>query len=242
MKRFLATLLLLTAALHAPRALAHPLSQGEIRIVIDGRTITLHLSVPVEEVIVQHHLQSRDDDCFMITREACRQHGDYLLNHFVLSANNSVAKGTITSIANPVDAPIHVLEIARTFVSYDITYAFTTPPAAWELSENVLNEMEYESGNRWEVAYIASVMQGGSVVRENMLLSSTTPLKVALSQLKLSASAPHMNVVAQPATSPTPRTTLSITRIICLIASVFCVIYLFIIRLRRRLNRLLGED
>jgi hypothetical protein len=236
-KRFLAAMLIGFALMQPSCAWAHPLSQGQIQVRIDGRTITLHVSVAVEQLIIQQKLASGDDDTFAITAEACCKHGEYLLKHFFLTANDTIISGAIDKIVGPRDASIHVLDIARNYVVYEIKYTLNASPAILVLSENVLNEMEYEPGNRWEVAYIVSVFRGGNVLHENMYLSSTTPLKVALAQHKLPASAPRMNVVAQPATSPAPRTTPSVTRIISLIAALFCVIYLFIIRLRRRLNR-----
>ena len=238
MKRFIPVLLIGVALMHPSRSGAHPLSQGEIRVVMDGRTMTLRVSVAVEEIIVQQYLRSRDDDCFVITREACRQHGEYLLKHLILRANNSVAAGAISRSAEPIDAPIHVLDIARTFVSYDITYAFATPPAVWELSETVLNEMEYEPGNRWEIAYITSVLQNGSVVRENMLLNSRTPLKFAITEgatlAPARASATKRQSEAPPFSASETRPV--VTKISALIAALVCVLYLFIALMRKKVS------
>jgi hypothetical protein len=236
-KRFLASVLIGFALVSPPRAWAHPLSQGQIQIRIDGRAITLNISVAVEEMIVQQKLPSGDDDTFVITSEACRKHGEYLLKHFFLTADNTVIFGALNKTVSPHVAPIHVLDIARNYVDFEITYTLNTLLTSLILSENVLNEMEYEPGNRWEVAYIARVFQGGKLVQENMLLSSTTPLNVTLAESERSAPVPKIKGVAQPSTPPAPSANPSVSRILALITALFCVIVLFIIRLRQQLNR-----
>jgi len=160
-------------------ARAHPLSQGQVRVVIDGTTIKLTITIAAEEVIVEQAIKSGYDDSFLITSDAYNRHGEYLLNHFFVSADGSRLVGKITSLVEPVERSIHVLNIAGASASYEIEFPCSAPPTRIDLSENVLNEKEYEPGNLWEVSYIVSAQSHGKTLFENRLLSRTIPLDIS---------------------------------------------------------------
>ena len=158
-------------------ASAHPLSQGRIQIDILGQKIKLALTVAAEEVIVEQTLRSADDDTYTLPPDACGKHGGYLLEHLVVRADGIVLVGKVTRSEAPPEGPIHVLNIAGTWATYELEYEASAPPRDIAVTQNVLNEKNYAPGNRWEVAYITTARRDGATLFENRLLDSGTPLK-----------------------------------------------------------------
>ncbi len=173
---------------------AHPLSQGKVVVLVDNdkHAITLNISVATEELIVEQKIPAGNDDAFTITANACRKHGSYLLSHFSVNVNNRAGViGAIGKIVEPDETSIHVLDIARTYVTYEIVYSVAEPIRTLVMTQNMLNEMEFSPGNRWEATYIAAIRSDGKMRLENRLLSSTTPLTFSAAETE---ALPHPTV------------------------------------------------
>ncbi len=224
-------------------AQAHPLSQGRVEMLIDAHKITLKLVVTVEEIIVQQSLSSGNDDKFPISSENYQKHGTYLLRHFYLNADGKRLDGRIVKIEEPSERSFHPLDMGRAWATYEIEYAVGALPDALVLSQNVLNEIDFEPGNRWEVSYISSVHQAGQSKQENLYLSSSTPLNFPCARNTPSMTPAPENTQSPPAsanllsnaTKPTVDAS-SKTHLVAFIALCLSALYLLATLRKRRAN------
>jgi hypothetical protein len=99
--------------------------------------------------------------------EAARIHGDYLLQHFHVTADGRELSGRLVPSAS-------TSESNRFF--YDFDYPLAGSAKVFRFSEDVLNEFEFAPGNRWEASYIVEITDGVSR-REGLLLTSREPLE-----------------------------------------------------------------
>src|SRR5689334_6894166 len=79
---------------------AHPVAQGSMSIQISSNKIVVQARVSMEEVFVQSALSAATDSK-LTTDELCRGHGDYLLLHLHLFADDQPLRGLVRSITPP---------------------------------------------------------------------------------------------------------------------------------------------
>lgn len=149
---------------------AHPVAQGSMSIQISSTKIVVQARVSMEEVLVESALSAATDSK-LTTDELCQRHGDYLLLHLHLFADDHALRGLVRSITSPRGpGPQRAL--------YDFEYQLPAKPARVRVDEDVLNEFDYAPGNRWEATYVTRVTQEGQAPVEGLLLTSGEPLVI----------------------------------------------------------------
>lgn len=168
--------LALAALLFAQNCAAHPLAQGRMEVIIFPDHISLWARVSVEQVIVQQLLPTRDDEKVETQSAAYRAHGGYLLKHLFVQADGKMLDGKVVTITEPEAKAVHPLDAQNEFVTYEIEYPLAGQPALIELSQNVLNEVDFTPGNRWEATYVLGIRQDQKTGLENLLLTCKASL------------------------------------------------------------------
>src|SRR5947208_1792310 len=79
---------------------AHPVAQGSMSIQISSNKIVVQARVSMEEVFVQSALSAAKDSRLTID-ELCRLHGDYLLLHLHLFADDKPLTGLLRRVTSP---------------------------------------------------------------------------------------------------------------------------------------------
>jgi hydrogenase/urease accessory protein HupE len=149
---------------------AHPVAQGAMTIQILSDRIRLEARASMEEVFVQN-ANSETKDAGLAVDELCRRHGDYLLQHVHVFADDQSLAGRIRRVTPP-QGP------GSQRALYSFEYELATKPARIRISEDVLNEFDYAAGNRWEASYVVRIERPGQAPDEGLLLTSRQPLTI----------------------------------------------------------------
>ncbi len=147
---------------------AHPVAQGALEVrVLPGR-VEARARVSVEEVFVASTFSASPGTAAADTlEEVWRSHGDYLLAHFRVFADDQPLVGQVLTVTPPPSSD----PSAR--VTYDFTYPLAEAdktPARLRLEEDVLREFTYAPGNPWTASYVVRVEQPGRAVTVDALL------------------------------------------------------------------------
>ncbi len=164
--------LLLLALLCLPLAArAHPVAQGamDVRVETDGVDVTVRASN--EEAFVQAAFDTAAEPGLEVL---WKRHGDYLRQHIHVTADGVALAGHVVRI-HPSDTPAATSH-GEYFLRYDLP-AGAAKPRVIELRQDVLNELEFAPGNRWEATYVARIAQAGQPGREALLVDSKTVLR-----------------------------------------------------------------
>ena len=156
---------------------AHPVAQGSMSIQILSNKIVVQARVSMEEVFVQNALSADAKDSKLTADELCRRHGDYLLRHLHVFADDKPLTGLVRSVTSP-------REPGPQRAQYDFEYELPAKPARVRVSEDILNEFDYAPGNRWEATYVTRVAQEGQSPVEGLLLTSREPLVIDCTWVK----------------------------------------------------------
>ncbi len=151
-------------------AMAHPVSQGAMDIVVSADWIDIQAHVSTEEVFVAETFWGKGDAKGSLG-DVWRRHGGYLLAHLQLTADGVPLAGQVRGITPPGKTVSHV--------NYDLRFdlpAGRQHPGQIVLRQNVLNEFIFAPGNRWETSYIVRISQRDRPAREGLLLTSREPL------------------------------------------------------------------
>lgn len=165
---FLCSLALLQWA--ALGAVAHPVAQGAMEVVVSPNAVEVRARVSTEQAFVAEAFGPSKDAKTL--DDVWRRHGDYLLGHFHVVADGQRLAAKIRGITPPVTSSDQV-------VSYDISFelpAGRERPRSVILSQDVLNEFDFAPGNRWEASYIVRISQQDHSAREGLLFTSREPL------------------------------------------------------------------
>jgi hydrogenase/urease accessory protein HupE len=166
--RLLSLLALLCLALVAR---AHPVAQGsmEVRIQAD------HVDVTVRASNEQAFVQAAFDTAAEPGLEALwTRHSEYLQEHIHVAADGVALAGEVVRI-HPSDTPA-ATSLGEYFLRYHLP-AGAAKPRVVELRQDVLNDLEFTPGNRWEATYVASVAQAGQPGRAALLFDCKTVLR-----------------------------------------------------------------
>ncbi|MGJ0486587.1 MAG: HupE/UreJ family protein [Methylomicrobium sp.] len=156
--------LLLPLLMTTHPALAHPVSQGAMHIIVHADRIDLCATVSLEEVLVATALSGNRSTA---NQEALRKHGDYLLNHLHIHAEGRPIAG-------------RVLEVPRQSTGR-LTYRLDYPlkgaqSQRIEFRQDVLREFLFAPGNPWEASYIVRIGRNGQEPSEGLLFTFREPL------------------------------------------------------------------
>jgi HupE / UreJ protein len=169
LSRLVLTFVFLAACvLFCTRSEAHPVAQGALEIVIFPERVLVRAMVSNEEVLVAAAGEAKGARQQLPYLETVRNHGEYLLAHFRITADARLLDGRV----------IEVPERAAGRPVYDLEYRLTGgAPASIGVQQDVLREFEFAPGNRWEASYLVRIGEIGQPAREGLLLTYAEPLR-----------------------------------------------------------------
>jgi len=168
--RMIARCAIVLTAFSVGGANAHPVSQGALDIVIFPERVAVTARVSMEEVLVAAAYGGKN----LSTLEMLRQHGEYLLAHFRVSADGQRLTGRVVKIPEQTGGqPVYQLE-------YEIG---GSTPARISLEEDLLREFEFAPGNPWEASYVVRARRGAGQEVEGLLLTWREPLVLDVNAL-----------------------------------------------------------
>jgi hypothetical protein len=163
---------LVVLQLTALAAMAHPVAQGAMEIVVGADSIDIRARVSNEEAFIAEAFGQKTDANTALD-DVWRRHGEYLLAHVHLTADGTPLTGRVASII----APGRTTPEDR--ITYDLRFDFPKDrhrPGAIVLRQDVLNEFIFAPGNRWEASYIVRISRQERLVAQGLLFTSRQPL------------------------------------------------------------------
>ena len=192
-------LLLLIAALSTTHpAFAHPVAQGRMQVELGDTAVTVRARVALEQAIIANAFRT-DGPAAETTASMLKTHGDYLVQHIRVLANGERLAGRVVELPMAPGADMQS-------VSYTLVY--TLPPVALRstqlpeliIQQDVLNEIEFAPGNRWEATYLLRVIGVTGAAQSLRLLTSETALVLrAAGTSPTNAQRPHAAATRAPA-------------------------------------------
>jgi hypothetical protein len=164
MKTFLGCLLIVG---NVVSAVAHPVAQGALDIQIEPQSIRVQARVSNEEIFVANAFHSNEAPEVKTLPEVWARHGQYLLKHLRVSANQKALSGKMLEVA-PSE---------RDCVVYSFEFTGVSSPSELRIEEDVLTEIEYVPGNPWEASYFVRIQQQDRLLQEGLLLSHSQPIQ-----------------------------------------------------------------
>ncbi len=155
-------------------AWAHPVAQGALDLQISPNKIHLQLRVSGEEILVADVFAHGDKPKADSLPELWQRHGQYLLRHFKVFADERLLMGQVVTFETT----------KSDWVVYQLEFSATTPFTKVRIEEDVLNEIEYAPGNPWEASYVVRIRELGRVAQEGWLLSHRQALVVACNGIR----------------------------------------------------------
>ena len=158
-------------------AVAHPVSQGAMDIVIFPDHVELKARVSTEEVFVREAYAppSPQAPATSDLTAVWRDHGQYLGKHVRVFADGHPLAAELAGVVPPASNAQGNSDRLICNLAYRAASGVGTP-AEIRVEEDVLNEIEYAPGNRWEASYVVSIGQPGRTASEGRLLTSRDPL------------------------------------------------------------------
>ena len=150
---------------------AHPVAQGALDIVVFPGRVSVTARVSMEELLVATAYGTATDGAATDGSAAgmVRRHGDYLLGHLRVFADERQLRGRVVRVAGQaVFGPTYELEYR----------GFDGVPGRIGVQQDVLREFEFTPGNPWEASYAVRVGWPGGPAVEGLLLTAREPLVV----------------------------------------------------------------
>jgi hydrogenase/urease accessory protein HupE len=153
-------------------AMAHPLSEGSLDITVHPAKVTIRARVTTEEIGVTNMLLRRTPATTPSRRGiagACDRHAAYLASHLQVLADGQPLQGAVTTVVLPVEEgsrPTTTQAEAGADAShavYELEYpagAIPSSSSPWQsimLRDDVLTEVEYAPGTKWDATYVVSI-------------------------------------------------------------------------------------
>lgn len=172
-------------------AYGHPVAQGSVEIRIQPETIATLFRISNEQVFVAESIGPNARPANSL-EELWERHADYVRSHVTVLVDGTPRPGKVVGITSPTDRSV------QGFTEYLLEYAgaeFTR----LEVRQDLLQEIEYAPGNRWEATFAVRVVRGGQVIREASVLAPKQPLIMDLGSVTSSfetAAAPRLTPLA----------------------------------------------
>ena len=151
---------------------AHPVAQGSMEIEIAPNSIKVVARVSSEEAFVAQALGKTTEAKTL--HDVWQRHGDYLLNHIHVLADDRSLTGHLGSVTPPAGSSV------SDPITYDLLFELAPDqlrPSSITVKQDVLNEFSFAPGNPWEAIYIVKIAQENRVVQEG-LFTSREPITV----------------------------------------------------------------
>ncbi|HEX4262702.1 MAG TPA: HupE/UreJ family protein [Verrucomicrobiae bacterium] len=163
-------------------ALAHPVAQGALSIDVNTNAVFLSVRVSSEEALVANTFAATGAKAQSLS-EIWQQHGDYLLQHLKIFADDHRLAGTVAGVDSS----------QPNFIVYKFNFPVASAPHQLRVEQNVLNEIEFAPGNPWEATYVVTTGQKGQTLQQGLLLSRTQPLEFACDWQNTAEAPPAVN-------------------------------------------------
>ena len=167
----------------AARALAHPVAQGAMDVIVHPDRVLIRARVSVEEAFVAEGFgkDAPADD----TDEIWPRHGAYLQQHIFVEADGSRLAGHLVETVPPLNAA------PNSRIGYIFEYPLPAGSAPRQIAvrQDILNEFEFEPGNPWEATFVVTVGQAGRTAQSGLLFTRKAPLTLACDWTSISAPA-----------------------------------------------------
>ena len=135
----LAATLILQSLLSVNIAVAHPLIENALDVVVSPEQIVIDARISNEEVLL---LATHDD--FAPTEEQYQQeiktHGDYVLSHVHVHVDGQVVAGHAVYVANAATHPAEVDPADENMLHYRLTFVVPSPPRVVRIQQDFLRE------------------------------------------------------------------------------------------------------
>lgn len=154
---------MLTTLLCVGAAAAHPVAQGQLEVQWRDGELQLAARVSSEQILVASSQGPSTADSL---DELRREHGDYLLAHLRVHADDQLLHGKLMSLA-PAEGE---------FVVYRLIYPLARIPQRLQFQQDLLNEIAYAPGNPWEASFLVRSRLAADAPRESLLASRNRPL------------------------------------------------------------------
>ena len=155
---------------------AHPVAQGAMKVVVEPGKITVEARVSTEEVFVASTFAPASGDNPASLDAVWNAHGEYLLTHLRVLANDKPITGHIIQVQPPSNSSTPG---ATEHVIYRLEYPLAdahAAPARVQMEEDVLREFSYAPGNPWTASYVIHVEGPGLSPVDGLLLDRNQPL------------------------------------------------------------------
>ena len=152
------------------RAVAHPVAQGAMEIVVHPERVEIRARVSVEEAFVAEGFSKGAPA--ENTAAIWPRHGDYLLKHLFVDADGAKLTGRVVKITPPPTA------FTTAHIGYEMEYALPPGlvPKRVTVSQDVLNEFEFAPGNPWEATFVTTVSRAGGGAQSGLLFTRKAPV------------------------------------------------------------------
>ncbi|HYR21512.1 MAG TPA: HupE/UreJ family protein [Chthoniobacterales bacterium] len=152
---------------------AHPVAQGAMKIEVAPDKIKVVARVSSEEAFVALALGKTTEATTL--HEVWQRHGDYLLHHIHVFADDRPLTGHLGNVTPPAGSA------ASDNITYELLFELARDqlrPSSMTIKQDVLNEFSFAPGNAWEATYIVKIAQENRLLREGILLTSREPINV----------------------------------------------------------------
>ncbi len=167
-------LVVIAALLHASVAHAHPVAQGQLVVAVGDTAVSVQATVALEQAIIANAFGTEGQPAGS-TAAMLKLHGDYLARHMrVLADGQHLGVRVVDVPAEP--------GAGTQSVTYALEYRLPPQPAhsartpELRIEQDVLNEIEFAPGNRWEATYVMQVDGVPGQQQQRRLLTSESPL------------------------------------------------------------------
>lgn len=162
--------IILFLSLYIGCAMAHPVAQGSMEIVVHPDRVEIYARVSVEQVFAEESFSK--DEPAESTAAIWPRHGDYLLRHIFVEVDGKKLAGRVGEITPP-SAPI-----TTEHVGYELAHAFPPGlvPKRVTVSQDLLNEFDFAVGNPWEATFVTSISEAGKGAQNGLLFTRKAPI------------------------------------------------------------------
>ncbi|HWE04419.1 MAG TPA: HupE/UreJ family protein [Tepidisphaeraceae bacterium] len=153
-------------------AIAHPLSQGALEIVVHPTKLSVTAHVTTEEVSVTNSATGETPlpgPWAATGQSAFEQHADYLAKHLHFAADGTALTGRVVSVTQPPDSSVTTNSYAVYEFEYPLPHA---SPRVIELKEDVLQDGHFKAGTSWDATYVVKISQENQASFDALLTRS----------------------------------------------------------------------
>jgi hypothetical protein len=160
---------LILLALTVSSAIAHPLSQGVLDVVVNPDKITVRARVTTEEVQITNSSTAENPlpaPWAATGAEAFERHADYLAAHLHFIVDGKPLTGRVLTVSQPEDTS----NLKTSSAVYTLEYPLRSPsPRIIQIRQDALVDAHFSAGQSWETIYFVTISQPDCPVTQGLL-------------------------------------------------------------------------